>query len=61
MFKPGTRIYNTLINRSGVTVSQEYQPDNAGFGMLVDVRWDKPYGNRTTVSVRHLIAEATLR
>jgi hypothetical protein len=55
--KVGQRVYNTLINRSGTIVAGPYLPDNGGFGLVVDVRWDKPYGNRTTIATRDLIPD----
>ena len=60
MFQPGTRVYDTLTNHEGITVSQEYAPDNGGIGLVVDVVSDKT-GKRYTPPVRRLAVVSSLR
>jgi hypothetical protein len=54
--KVGQKVYNTLSNRSGVIVAGPYMADNAMF-LVCDVRWDTPYGGRSTVQASLLMPD----
>lgn len=51
--KPGTRVESPASNREGVVLTAPYLPDNGGYDLVVDVRWQT--GNKSTVVVRNLV------